>query len=45
MIITLKDLKAKGACSSQVALFEATFGMNKASQLPATSRPQCASAT
>jgi hypothetical protein len=26
MIITLKDLKAKGACSSQVALFEATFG-------------------
>jgi hypothetical protein len=26
MIITLEDLKAKGACSSQVALFGATFG-------------------
>jgi hypothetical protein len=26
MIITLKDLKDKGACIVQVALFEATFG-------------------
>jgi hypothetical protein len=26
MIITLQDLKDKGACSGQVALFEATFG-------------------
>jgi hypothetical protein len=26
MTITLQDLKDKGACSSQVILFEATFG-------------------